>query len=149
VRHWSDASRPHTSRLSADAALCTDTVFSALTDDIANVVLYVGWPFNWFDPNNPTHQRAVTTRPTGQGSSGDAAGARDALATSLPAYEENEARCSIRCPLHLAALYDHGSPTHRVLMHFYYRGLREASSGSRVMLECLDVHNPQWKEFFK
>jgi hypothetical protein len=45
--------------------------------------------------------------------------------------------------LQLAALYEHGSPTHRVLMHYYLTGVRNASGGTRIALECLaDADDP-------
>jgi hypothetical protein len=38
--------------------------------------------------------------------------------------------------LHMAALYEQGSSTHRVLMHYYYKGVRDASGGSRMASEA-------------
>ncbi|KOV84651.1 hypothetical protein ADL03_15290 [Nocardia sp. NRRL S-836] len=50
--------------------------------------------------------------------------------------------------LQLAALYEHGSPTHRVLMHYYLGGVGSASAGSRVTLESLaDSDNPKNNHF--
>lgn len=46
--------------------------------------------------------------------------------------------------LQLAAHYEHGSPTHRVLMHYYLKGVRSASGGTRVVLDCFaDADDPE------
>lgn len=44
--------------------------------------------------------------------------------------------------LELAALYEHDSPTQRVLMHYYYKGLRSACAGSTLMTEAFE--DPEW-----
>jgi hypothetical protein len=38
--------------------------------------------------------------------------------------------------LRLAALYEYGSPTHRVLMHYYFKGLWDSASGHRIVTEA-------------
>ncbi|WP_189160626.1 hypothetical protein [Lentzea pudingi] len=50
--------------------------------------------------------------------------------------------------LQLSALYEHGSPTHRVLTHYYLKGVRDASVGTRVALECLADSDDPDNNFF-
>ncbi|MGW5049784.1 hypothetical protein [Actinokineospora sp. NPDC004072] len=39
--------------------------------------------------------------------------------------------------LRLAALYEFGSPTRRVLEYYYFNGLRDAAGGSEIAWEAL------------